>query len=153
MRALRKVGWRRLLKILLKEELHNLYSVKSKLEGWNGRKCSTHGTKLVTVYIFRCQCLCTECKGQWVISLPHSDSYRQRVLVASLSLWRPEFDPAPVHVRFVMEKLIWDRFFSRYFDRTLPLSFHNAPISLVVHLQPKLCQQLTAYFPFFIYIL
>jgi len=52
------------LKILLKEELHNLYSAKSKLEGWNGRKCSTHGTKLVAVYIFRCQCLCTECKGQ-----------------------------------------------------------------------------------------
>jgi hypothetical protein len=37
-RALREVGWRRRLKILLREELHNLYSAKSKLEGWNGRK-------------------------------------------------------------------------------------------------------------------
>jgi hypothetical protein len=104
-RALRKVGWRRRLKIMLKEELHNLYSAKSKLEGWSGRKCSTHGTKLVAVYIFRCQCLCTECKGQWVINLPHSDSYRQHVLVAILSLWRPEFDPTPVRVRYVMGKL------------------------------------------------
>jgi hypothetical protein len=152
-RALRKVGWRRRLKILLKEELHNLYSAKSKLEGWSGRKCSTHEAKLVAVYNFRCQCLCTECKGQWVTNFPHSDSYQQRVLVAILSLWRPEFDPTPVRVRFVMEKLTWDRFFSRCFDRPLPLSFHNAPISLVVHLKPKLCQQLTAYFPFLIYIL
>jgi len=37
-RALREVGWRRRLKILLKEELRNLYSAKSKLEGWKGRK-------------------------------------------------------------------------------------------------------------------
>jgi hypothetical protein len=37
-RALREVGWRRRLKILLNEEFHNLYSAKSKLEEWNGRK-------------------------------------------------------------------------------------------------------------------
>jgi hypothetical protein len=26
----------------------------------------------------------------------------------------------PVQVRFVIEKLTWDRFFSRYFDRPIP---------------------------------
>jgi len=44
-------------------------------------------------------------------------------LVAGLLMGRPEFNPEPVHMRFVL-KLLWDWLFLEYFRFPLSVSFH-----------------------------
>lgn len=47
-------------------------------------------------------------------------------LVASLlSMWKPGFDPCPVHVRFVLTKWYWNIFFYEYFSLPLSMTYHQ----------------------------
>jgi hypothetical protein len=54
--------------------------------------------------------------------------------VIGLSPETTGFDPRQVHVRFVADKVDWDRFYSQYFDFPLSVSFHRC--SITIHSPP-----------------
>jgi hypothetical protein len=56
-----------------------------------------------------------------------------RRLIADLSTWRPGFDPTPMHVRFVVDKVELGPAFPKYFGSVISITFHQCSIT---HLYP-----------------